>query len=127
MREWVSTKPLRRTIFYLTPTGGIIQVTAKEAKNAEQIATVQMHLKHIQGMFADGDSSIPHFVHGTNPPGATTMKRLRASIQYKIETIDDGGRIKIETASPEALAAIHDFLRFQIKEHETGDPLTISN
>jgi hypothetical protein len=55
------------------------------------------------------------------------MKRLRSSIRYTSETIDNGGRIKIETASPEALAAIHDFLRFQIKDHETGDPLTIPN
>jgi hypothetical protein len=32
--------------FYLTETGGIIQVTAKDPKNAEQIATVQMYLTH---------------------------------------------------------------------------------
>jgi hypothetical protein len=66
-------------------------------------------------------------VHDTNPPGAATMKRLRASIQYTSETIDNGGRIRIETGSPEALAAVHDFLRFQIKDHETGDSLAISN
>jgi hypothetical protein len=113
--------------FYLTQTGGIIQVTAKDATNTQQIATVQMHLKHIVGMFSEGDFSIPHFVHDTNPPGAATMKRLRASIQYTSETIDNGGRIRIETGSPEALAAIHDFLRFQIKDHETGDSLAISN
>ena len=113
--------------FYLTHSGGIIQVTAKDPTNTQQTATVQMHLKHIVGMFSEGDFSIPHFVHDTNPPGAATMKRLRSSIRYTSETIDDGGRIKIETASPEALAAIHDFLRFQIKDHETGDPLAISN
>jgi hypothetical protein len=86
-----------------------------------------MHLKHIVGMFPEGDFSIPHFVHDTNPPGAATMKRLRASIRYTSETIDNGGRIRIETASPEALAAVHDFLRSQIKDHETGDSLAISN
>jgi len=113
--------------FYLTQTGGIIQVTAKDPTNTQQIATVQMHLKHIVGMFSEGDFSTPHFVHDTNPPGAATMKRLRSSIQYTNETIDNGGRIKIETASPEALTAIHDFLRFQIKDHQTGDPLTAAN
>jgi len=113
--------------FYLTQTGGIIQVTAKDPTNTPQIATVQMHLKHIVGMFPEGDFSIPHFVHDTNPPGAATMKRLRASIRYTSETIDNGGRIRIETASPEALAAVHDFLRSQIKDHETGDSLAISN
>jgi hypothetical protein len=113
--------------FFLTRTGGLIQVTAKDPKSADQIATVQMHLKHIAGMFREGDFSIPHFVHDTNPPGAATMKRLRSSIRYTSETMDNGGRIRIETASPEALAAIHDFLRFQIKDHETGDPMTVSN
>jgi hypothetical protein len=113
--------------FFLTQTGGVIQVTVKDPKNADQIATVQMHLKHIVGMFSEGDFSIPHFVHDTNPPGAATMKRLRSSIRYTSETMDNGGRIRIETASPEALAAIHDFLRFQIKDHETGDSMTVSN
>ncbi|HEX6770523.1 MAG TPA: hypothetical protein VF126_00760 [Acidobacteriaceae bacterium] len=112
--------------FFLTKTGGIIQVTAKDPKNAEQIATVQMHLKHIVGMFADGNFSIPHFVHDTNPPGATTMKRLRGSIRYTNEPMAAGGRILIETDSAEALAAIHDFLRFQIKDHATGDPLAVA-
>jgi hypothetical protein len=40
--------------------------------------------------------------------------------------MDDGGRIRIATESREALAAVHDFLRFQIKDHQTGDPLTVS-
>jgi hypothetical protein len=112
--------------FFLTPNGGVIQVTAKDPKNADQIAMVQMHLKHIAGMFSAGDFSIPHFVHDTNPPGVAAMKQLRSSIRYTSETMTSGGRIRIESDSPEARAAIHDFLRFQIKDHETGDPLTIS-
>jgi hypothetical protein len=31
----------------------------------------------------------------------------------------------LEASDPIALAAIHDFLRFQINDHRTGDPLTI--
>ena len=55
------------------------------------------------------------------------MKELKDSIRYSAEPLSDGGRIKIETSSPEGVAAIHDFLRFQIKEHETGDPTTLQN
>jgi hypothetical protein len=113
--------------FFLTKTGGIIQVTANDPKNAEQVATVQMHLRHITGMFTDGNFSIPHFVHDTNPPGAATMKRLRSSIRYTNEPMATGGRIRIETDSTEPLSAIHDFLRFQIKDHATGDSMMISN
>lgn len=113
--------------FYLTRTGGIIQVTAKDPKNTDQIATVQMHLKHIAEMFSEGDFSIPQFVHATNPPGVATMKQLRSSIRYTSETMASGGRIRIETDSPEALAAIYSFLRFQIRDHATGDRVTVSN
>jgi hypothetical protein len=55
------------------------------------------------------------------------MKRLRSSIQYTNEQMAAGGRIRIKTESAEALTAIHDFLRFQIKDHATGDPLTVSD
>jgi hypothetical protein len=109
--------------FFLTKTGGIIQVTANDSKNKDQIATVQMHLEHVTGMFKEGNFSVPHFVHDTNPPGVATMKRLRASIRYTNESLPTGGRIRIETESAEAVAAIHDFLRFQIKDHGTGDSL----
>jgi hypothetical protein len=88
--------------FHLTQTGGVIQVTAKDPRNTEQIATVQMHLKHIVGMFSEDEFSIPHFVHDTVPPGVPTMKRLRSSIRYTSESMDDGGRSRIATESPEA-------------------------
>jgi hypothetical protein len=61
-----------------------------------------MHLKHIVGMFSEDEFSIPHFVHDTVPPGVPTMKRLRSSIRYTSESMDDGGRSRIATESPEA-------------------------
>ena len=87
---------------------------------------IQMHLQHAAGMFSEGNFSVPHFVHDQAPPGVETMKKLKSAIHYGPETMDNGGRIKIETASPEALSAIHQFLQFQIKDHQTGDPLTVS-
>ena len=111
--------------FLLTDNGGVIQVTANDAKDSDQISMIQMHLRHIAEMFSEGNFSIPHFVHDQTPPGVDTMKRLQKSIRYSAETLDNGARVKIETPSPEAIAAIHDFLRFQIKDHETGDPLTV--
>lgn len=113
--------------FTLTLYGGIVQVTANDPKNTQQIQNIQMHIKHIAEMFSQGDFSIPHFVHDGTPPGVPTMKELKDSIRYSAEPLSDGGRIKIETRSPEGVAAIHDFLRFQIKEHETGDPTTVQN
>ena len=113
--------------FILTPNGGIVQVTANDPQNTEQIETIQMHMKHIAQMFSEGNFSIPHFVHDQTPPGVATMKELENTIQYLAEPLSNGGCIKIKTASPKGLAAIHDFLRFQIMDHETGDPLTVQN
>lgn len=113
--------------FILTADGGMVQVTANDPKNADQISTIQMHLKHIAGMFSEGNFDIPHFVHDQTPPGVPTMKKLGNVIHYSAEMLDGGARVKIATDSPEGIAAVHDFLRFQIKDHQTGDPLDVQS
>lgn len=112
--------------FVLTDKGGFVQVTANDPNDKQQIETVQMHLKHISGMFSDGNFSIPHFVHAQNPPGADTMRKMKKSITYSEEPLPNGGRVKMESDSPQAIAAIHDFLQFQIRDHQTGDPVTVT-
>ena len=76
-------------------------------------------------MFAAGDFNTPMLVHSMMPPGTATMTRLKADIKYKYEGSATGGRVVISTSNKEALAAIHEFLRFQIKDHATGDLLTV--
>jgi hypothetical protein len=49
------------------------------------------------------------------------MQELKGEIEYNYEEIDRGAAVRISTKNPAALKAIHDFLRFQIKEHKTGD------
>ena len=109
--------------FLLTKDGGVIQVTANSPDDKTSIDEIRMHLKHIAGAFASGDFDIPMFVHDQTPPGVDVMKRLRKKIFYKVELIDAGGKVVIGTADPHARQAIWDFLRFQITEHKTGDPL----
>ena len=111
--------------FILTPNGGIVRVTASDPKNTEQIETIQMRMQNIAQMSSEGNFSIPHFVHDQTPPGVPTMKELKEAIRYSAEPLSNGGRIKIQTSSPEGITAVHDFLRFQIKDHETGDPTTV--
>ena len=65
--------------------------------------------------------SMPLFVHGHEPNGTATMKRLHARISYRYEDVDAGGRVRVTTTDPKALSAVHDFMKFQIKEHRTGD------
>ena len=51
------------------------------------------------------------------------MSQLKSDISYAAENLPAGGRIIIATTSLEARNAIHEFLRFQIQEHKTGDSL----
>jgi len=109
--------------FLLTKDGGAIQVTANSPDDKTSIDEIRMHLEHIAGAFSSGDFDIPMFVHDQTPPGVATLKRLRKKIIYKVEFIDGGGRVAIHTADARALHALWDFLRFQIREHKTGDAL----
>lgn len=111
--------------FLLKPDGGVIQVEANDPKDTSSQDKIRMHLRHIAKMFAGGDFDVPVFVHDTTPQGVPEMKRLRDKIKYSYSETPNGGRVVISTADPDALAAIHQFLRFQIQEHETGDPTHI--
>ena len=108
--------------FRLLPDGGAIEVTVNDAKDTDDLQMIRMHLKHITAMFSNGDFSVPMFVHSEVPPGATEMKDRRADITYTFEELPLGGRIRITTTNRDALNAVHDFLNFQITDHQTGDP-----
>jgi len=111
--------------FLLAKSGGTIQITANDARDTESRHEIRRHLAHIAKMFSVGDFSAPMFIHDVVPPGVETMKRLKAEILYRYEPIDRGGRVRITTKNREAVAAIHDFLRLQVKDHRTGDPLAV--
>jgi hypothetical protein len=112
--------------FRLTEDGGSIEVLANEAKDTESRDQIRMHLSHIARMFSEGNFKAPMLIHDQAPPGVPVMQRLKAEITYKFEETEQGGRVRLTSNNREAVAAIHEFLRFQIKEHKTGDPLTIT-
>jgi hypothetical protein len=107
--------------FRLSDTGGAIEVTANDPNDSADIDAIRMHLTHIAVMFRSGDFSAPMFIHSTIPPGVTTMELLKKKIRYTFEPIAAGGRVRIVSNDPVAVAAIQDFLRFQIADHQTGD------
>ena len=53
------------------------------------------------------------------------MQRLKSEVNYGYEELARGGRVVIATQNREAVSAVHEFLRFQIEDHRTGDPLEI--
>lgn len=111
--------------FLLRKDGGAIQVTARSAEDKASVEQIRQHLRHITHAFKSGDFNIPMFVHDQTPPGVPVMTRLKDQISYKYEPVENGGRVVIKTGNTDALAAVHEFLRFQIREHRTGDPLEL--
>jgi hypothetical protein len=109
--------------FLLRKDGGAIQVTANSADDKTSKEEIQMHLHHIALAFRSGDFNIPMFVHDQTPPGVSMMKKLNDQIHYKYESAETGGRVVISSANADAVTAIHEFLKFQITEHKTGDAL----
>jgi hypothetical protein len=112
--------------FLLRADGGAIQVQANDTQDTMSVDQIRKHFHHIAAAFASGDFQIPMLVHDMIPPGTTAMKRLREKIQYTYEETPTGARVVIKTADPSAIDAVHDFLRYQIHEHETGDPEKIN-
>src|SRR5207253_577627 len=107
--------------FRLSKDGGAIEVEANDASDDQSRDQIRQHLSHIAKMFADGNFKAPMLIHDQTPAGVEIMARHKAEIQYDYEQTGRGARIRISTKNEDARSAIHDFLRFQISEHQTGD------
>jgi hypothetical protein len=110
--------------FRLYGDGGAIEVTANDSNDAANRDAIRAHMTHIAKLFSSGDFSIPMFVHDEVPPGVPIMQEKRTEISYSFEELPTGASVRIRTADPDALKAVHDFLRFQIEDHHTGDATT---
>jgi hypothetical protein len=111
--------------FRLLPDGGAIEVTVNNAKDTQTRDQIRMHLSHIAQMFADGDFEAPMLTHDRVPPGVPVLQRLKTEIAYRYVDIRGGGRVRISTKNEHAISAVHDFLKFQISDHRTGDPTEV--
>ncbi len=110
--------------FLLHDDGGAIDVAVKDASNTKDRDAIRLHLPHIAALFTTGNFNDPMLVHDTkNVPGTEAMAKLKNRISYKYVETPNGGRIDIVTKDVSALAAVHEFLTFQIKDHRTGDLL----
>lgn len=113
--------------FYLYDDGGAIDVSVKDATDTKNLAAIRSHLPHIAMMFEGGDFDAPMLVHDTqNVPGTSALAKMKDRVSYTYITTPNGGRVNIATTDEAARTAIHDFLRYQIREHHTGDPMTVS-
>ena len=110
--------------FLLFDDGGAIEVTTAGRDDAATRAAVRDHLKTIARDFTNGVFDTPFATHAETPAGVPVLQQLRSSLRYAYEDTANGGRVRIRTTDATALAAVHEFLRYQIVEHKTGDPLS---
>jgi hypothetical protein len=112
--------------FLLFADGGAIDVGVKNPSDTKNLAAIRSHLPHLAQMFTDGNFEAPMLVHDSkNVPGSKVMAARKSAIRYNYVETARGARVNITTTDPEALAAVHAFLRFQIEDHKTGDPTTV--
>jgi hypothetical protein len=109
-----------RHSFKLRSNGGVIELQSIET-DAKTIAAIREHLRSVTKDFDAGNFEKPLFVHGKMPDGVDGMRQRRAAIAYSFHELERGGEIRIATKDAAALSAIHEFLRFQISDHRTGD------
>jgi hypothetical protein len=112
--------------FLLYTDGGAIEVQANAKDDAESRDQIRTHLRHIATMFSNGNFQAPMLVHDQTPPGVPAMEKLISQIAFSYREMDRGAAVDIKTTSPDALKAVHEFLRFQISDHRTGDPTTVA-
>jgi hypothetical protein len=113
--------------FRLFMDGGEIEVLANDSKDVASRDQIRSHLAHIAEMFSAGDFNAPLLIHDRVPPGAPEMRQLKEAITYKFSARERGGSVRITTHHAAALKAIHEFLSFQIEDHQTGDSLRVSD
>src|SRR5438552_10469259 len=109
--------------FKLLPDGGVIEITANDPSDIASRNAIRQHVAKMAIMFGQGNFNLPGVVHSQEPPGIDAMKRLKTTLSYAAENLSSGGRVRITTSNPEAQSAVHDFLRFQIQEHRSGDSM----
>jgi hypothetical protein len=104
-------------IFNKTETGGVQQVIAKNASDAEQIRLIREHLAHIAASFAQGDFSGPASIHGPEMPGLAELRAGAEQVQFAYRDLPDGAQIDYSTDQPALVDAIHRFFDAQLSDH----------
>jgi hypothetical protein len=102
--------------FDALPDGGRIELQ-RDVDDTAGVTAIRAHIRAIAKAFKSGDFSTPEFVHMKTVPGTKVMAAKRAVITYEPHDLPRGAELRIRTADPAALAAIHDFMKFQRSDH----------
>jgi hypothetical protein len=97
--------------------GGRIELQDTVGDDAA-VTQIRSHLQHIAQAFAQGNFTIPGFVHDTGEvPGTRVLTEKRDVIRYTFGELPRGGEVRITTEDADAVRAVHEFLAFQRMDH----------
>ncbi|MBA3445211.1 MAG: hypothetical protein H0T58_10235 [Gemmatimonadales bacterium] len=91
----------------------------RDPTDSAGVAQIRTHMGVIAGAFSRGDFSLPGFVHDRDVPGTAVMTARRSRIIYAADSLPGGGQVRLQSSDPAAVAAIHDFLAFQRRDHRS--------
>ena len=107
-------------VFEDLPDGGRVVLDRAAGGDTAGVGTIRAHMRDIAARFARGDFSLPGFVHAGEVPGTTVMTAKRSAISYTPADRPLGGELRIRSTDPEAVAAVHEFLAFQRRDHRAA-------
>ena len=107
-------------VFEDLPDGGRVVLERDDPSDTAAIAAIRAHMRDIETAFRAGDFSKPFQVHVLKVPGTDVMTQRRAAISYEAIDRPRGGEVRIRSADPVAVAAIHQFLAFQREQHHAA-------
>ena len=107
-------------VFQDLPSGGRIVLDRDDASDTASIRAIRSHMREIQRAFQRGDFTAPGLVHARDVPGTRVLAEKRAAIRYASVDRPRGAELRILTADPAAVAAVHEFLAFQRADHRAA-------
>ncbi len=102
--------------FDALPDGGRIELQSTTGDSAD-VTAIRQHFQMIADQFAKGDFETPFRVHAGTVPGTVVMRERKDRISYQRSDLPRGAALRLVTQDSEALAAIHEFLAYQRREH----------
>lgn len=111
--------------FYLVKNGGVMELLAKDPGDNSTVEALQKYLQNQKDLWEKGKETAVTDVHLRAPESAATMRRLRNDITFYAAKMDNGGVLRMFSINDQARTAIQDYMKFEIAEHNTGDPTTL--
>ncbi|MGC1381621.1 MAG: hypothetical protein WA814_11440 [Candidatus Baltobacteraceae bacterium] len=106
-------------MFLPSTTGGVVEIVVHDL-DAGQIALVRSHLLREAAMFARGDYSDPAYIHGNAMPGLARLEAAASGVSVRYFETPTGAAITFASADQDLIAAIHQWLAAQQRDHSSN-------